>query len=480
MRFARLRADTRRGGAILLCAAAMACGGTERQSATPDPSAASPHGAGSTPAEAKAREPAADAEAQALVDAALKRISELRRLAPKGPVEARHLSAAELVREVEGSLERHVPPRAVEGTAEMLFGLGTVPPDFDYRTSLLSLMGTDLAGLYDPERKTMFLRADMDDDALEATLLHELVHALQDQHYGLARILEWRDDATDELSALSALAEGDATSAMLDAMLAETGQVAHELPTDLMEAQMRLMTGSSHDSTAVPGILKRSLISPYVDGLRFVNEVRRQRGWAGIDEVWQRPPATTEQLLHLDKYDSAEAAEPVGVPPGPNVGATGAPWPVLLHDVWGEQSLRLLFEEWMPARSAAASATGWAGDRIVLFGAEERRALVWRVVADDEASAERMHVAFLRGVFRRGWSAQPRPDEDVSAQTARTKADAGELCQERPQAGPFLAERRGRSLVIVAGLYERPDDQAPRPLATCEQARRWADAVFQN
>lgn len=457
----------------------VACGGRGGPSAAAPPPPAPP--ASEAARDSETAEERADREAQELVNAALARIAALRGLTPRGPVDARHLTAAELVQEVEDSLERHVPPRAIQGTSEMLFALGTVPPNFDYRKSLATLMGTDLAGLYDPDRKRMFLRGDMDETALEATLLHELVHALQDQHYGLDRILKWRDDATDELSALSALAEGDATSAMLDAMLAETGRVAHELPTELLETQMRMMTGSAHDGAVVPGILKRSLISPYVDGLRFVHGVRQERGWQGVDEVWQRPPATTEQLLHLDKYRANEGAQAVPVPPAPPTAPAQGAWEVLLHDVWGEQSLRLLFEEWMPTRTAAVSATGWAGDRIVAFSAGEHRALAWHVVADDEEAARRMHVAFLRGVFGKGWSADPSPVADVSEEAAKGHLAAGELCRERPGAGPFLAERRGRRLAVVAGPYLRPTSgEAPRSASGCDQARLWAASVLDD
>jgi hypothetical protein len=414
-------------------------------------------------------------EAQAAVDAALRHMATLRGLEPQGTVKARHLDARQLVGEVEASLDRHVPPRAVQGTAELLFGLGTVPQDFDYRGSLLSLMGSELAGLYDPERKTMFLRADLEEGALEATLQHELVHALQDQHYGLARVLEWREDSTDELSALSALAEGDATSAMLDALLAGAGQRAYEISSELMDAQMRLMTGSAPESAGVPSILKRSLIAPYLDGLRFVNDVRREDDWSGVDKVWSRPPATTEQLLHLDKYAAAEPAIPVELPPPPE---QHGPWEASFHDVWGEQSLRLVFEEWMPSRTAATQAAGWGGDRIVLYSSGPLQAVLWHVVADTTQAAERIHVGFLRGVHGAGWSQDPERLGGVSEQEAHHRRAQGNLCQERPEAGPFLAQRRGASVVVVAGFFERPTKGPPRAAADCALAKSWAEHVL--
>lgn len=483
------------GGLVAFGLSLVACGGSQAPARETPPATATETHEAEAPAPST---PDADAAAQSLVDAALRRMAALRGLPVLGPVEARHLSAEELVREVELTLDKHVPPAAVAGTADMLFGLGTVPANFDYRASLLALMGTDLAGLYDPERRLMLLRGDLDGTALAATLDHELVHALQDQHYDLGRVLEWREDATDAQSGLSALAEGDATSAMLDAMLQSSGKLAYELPTELLETEMRVMAGSSHESSSVPGVLKRSLMSPYVDGLRFVHAVRREEGWAGVDRVWKRPPATTEQLLHLDKYRAAEPPLEVPFPEPPPVsgtaqgvtaqtgaqggaqGASAAPvWQVEARDIWGEQSLRLVFEEWMPTRSAAKNAEGWGGDRIVVFGMGARRAVVWRLEADDAASARRMHIAFLRGVFGPGWSADPRAVADVSEADAIERARKGELCRERSEAGPFHAERRGTTVIVIAGIFERAPE-GPRAAGTCADARAWAERLFRQ
>lgn len=92
-----------------------------------------------------------------------------------------------------------------------------------------------------------------------------------------------------------------------------------------------------------------------------------------------------------------------------------------------------------------------------------------------------MHVAFLRGVFGKGWSADPSPVADVSEEAAKGHLAAGELCRERPGAGPFLAERRGRRLAVVAGPYLRPTSgEAPRSASGCDQARLWAASVLDD
>ena len=55
-------------------------------------------------------------------------------------------------------------------------------------------------------------------------------------------------------------------------------------------------------------MLQSSLTAPYVDGFALVQELRRRGGWPAVDKALKSLPATTEQLLHLDKLDAREAA----------------------------------------------------------------------------------------------------------------------------------------------------------------------------
>ncbi len=431
-------------------------------------------------------------KAQAAIDSALERVARLRELTPRGPVHGEVLDAAALVRHVEKTLDSEVPPQALSGTAELLWALGTVPDGFDYQRSVLAMMSDELAGLYDPENKAMYLRRDLGEDAMHATLAHELVHALQDQHYGLDRMTDWRDDATDELSALSALAEGDATSAMLDDMLQGSGKLAFELPSELLEGQMRLLGGTSENAERVPPILKRSLIAPYADGISFVHALRRQGGWQAVDSAWQKLPVTTEQLLHPEKYLAGEPALHVAVPPPPGAAApkpnaaaaaTPAPstWQVAFHDVWGEQSLRLLLEEWMPMKSAAESASGWGGDRIAVYRSGAQSAVAWHLLADDDASAERMLRAFARGVHAADWSSEPSAVPSVSSEQATQLTKSGSTCRVRPGRGPFLVLKSGAQVVVVAGPYTpRAATPSAAPAGDCSAALRWAELIAQS
>jgi len=203
-----------------------------------------------------------DDAAERTVARALKYVSALRELDALGPVKGRIISRDEMVKRVEHSLDTEVPPAVVSASGEILFALGTVPASYDYRSGLLSVMRSELLGFYEPHEKTMFLGGDLHGQELDATLWHELVHALQDQHYGLEKLLGWTDDAGDWQGAVHALAEGDATSAMVDGLFAEKGMHAPDLPDSMMDLQGALSAGSA---LQVPPIVKRSVVAPYFE-----------------------------------------------------------------------------------------------------------------------------------------------------------------------------------------------------------------------
>jgi hypothetical protein len=373
-----------------------------------------------------------------------------------------------MVEHVKRQLRTEIPPDFVRAQSEMLFALGTVDAKFDYEASLLSLMTSQLAGFYEPKDKTMYLAADLGELERGATLAHELVHALQDQHYDLGRHVKYRPDATDEQSAVHALAEGDATSAMLDQMLAARGMRAVDLNDELISIEARGAIDLAANTADVPSIIKRSVVSPYVDGVMFVHWARRRSGWAGVNEVWKMLPKSTEQILHPEKLLSNELPEKVAVPVPSAAGPTGK----LYHDVLGEQSVRLLLEEWMPRRSAVAAASDWGGDRLAIYRDDDVFALAWNVRYDTDKAARRGLEAFARGVLR-----DDSPGAElVSAERALAATRSGQLCRERPQRGPFAAIRRARSVVVIAGPYRR-GATGTASAGTCSAALTWARAV---
>jgi len=414
-----------------------------------------------------------DSAAEQSVARALGYMSSLRELASTGPVKGRVISRDQMVSRVEHELDTEIPPAVVNASGAILFALGTVPASFDYRRGLLEVMRAELLGFYEPHEKTMFLGGDLHGQELDATLWHELVHALQDQHYGLQKLLDFSQDAGDWQGAVHALAEGDATSAMLDAMFAPKGVRAPDLPDSMMNLQGALSAGVVQQ---VPPIIKRSVVAPYVDGLAFVNAVRRRGGWSAVDAVWEHLPESTEQILHLEKYYAHEAPELLPALAPPRLG----PLERTYSDIYGEETLRILFEEWMPAGAAHEAAAGWSGDRVTVYSDGLATSVGWRIRYDSDAAALLGLRAFARGALA---SEDPTVDERgrlsefVSAATAEAATRPGHLCHERHTRGPFAVLRRGRELAVTLGPFRRNSSSALSE-GDCTAALSWAAALI--
>jgi hypothetical protein len=384
---------------------------------------------------------------------ALGRVTRLRGLASKHTVQGLRVTRENLLAHVERAVDLETPPEALAGTEAMLVGLGLVPRDFGYRATMLRLLSEKLAGLYDPHLGTMMIRDDLSPVDAELTLLHELVHALQDQYYDLDEIVAWTKDDTDRSAALSCLAEGDATLVMLDAMAQNEEQAP--LPGRILQEKMAEEAAALSD---IPPIIQRSLSAPYQDGLNFVFALKNRGGWAAVDAAWASPPTTSEQILHLDKFDQKEAALVVEVPKSP-----GASFDLVLHDTWGEQNLRLAFEEWLSPEKARKAAAGWGGDRIVAYQSDTQIAVAWHIDADNEGEAREMSTALAEGL------ALEKSSPKALADTAKI------TCAPRLGSGSVWALAQTGAHVLLHAVSPRasassvPNESA----ATCEWLNGW-------
>ena len=92
------------------------------------------------------------------------------------------------------------------------------------------------------------------------------------------------------------------------------GQSADTMSTRGMSASAVPFGGKA---AKAPEYLKQSLVFPYFAGLHFVQRARRQGGWRRVDALYADLPASTEQILHPEKYwDAAKRDDPVDVPAG--------------------------------------------------------------------------------------------------------------------------------------------------------------------
>jgi hypothetical protein len=263
--------------------------------------------------------------------------------------------------------------------------------------------------------------------------------------------------------ALACLAEGDATSLMLD-FLMKPAKTALDIPDDALR-ELLASGMNMGDVQSVPHILRSTLIAPYMEGLGFVHELRRNGGWKAVDRAWDRPPTTTEQILHVDKWESGEA--PLVVP-APSGTALGEGWKTDDEDTFGELGFALTFAEWMDVEEARKAAAGWGGDRTAVFtkGDQIAHAVHLRY---DAASAQPKTDFYAERAFGKLVPAMKKLGKP-------TINDATTICLDRKELGPLLFARSGRELVMINGPA-RVATGAWVSTSTCAVAKKWSDEI---
>lgn len=446
-------------------------------SSSPRPEASPPAPASSVPtheAPAPSAKPPAPVERDALstkeskaVARTLARVSQLRGVKASRPVPGVKLERDALVGRVKDKALREYPADALRREGQLLQLFGFAPASFDYLNEMMTLLEQQLEGFYEPKNGTMYLAADLKGKEAQATLAHELVHALQDQNWDLKSRSSYRPGKGDETLALACLAEGDATSLMMDFIMAEQGRTALDLPEETVrELMANGMTAGP--SSSVPHILRTTLIAPYSDGLGFVHALRRKGGWPMVDQAWANPPVTTEQILHVDKWQSHEPPIAITVP---SANALGPGWKLDDEDTFGELGFALTFEEWIDPPTSRLISAGWGGDRSAIYTKGDDIAFIVHERYDD-AKPPNKPDAYAERVVRK---LAPGLKKHLGKPSIDT-ADA--LCFERPQLGPILVARKDRDFVMAAGPARNASKSAWTSASTCADVKRWADEVL--
>ena len=237
---------------------------------------------------------------------------------------------------------------AIEDSEAVLRALGLVSGDIDLFESSNELSDSGTLAYYDDATERITVRGtDMTVD-LEVTLVHELTHALQDQHFDLGRLHEM--ETTGESSAFRAVVEGDA-SLVEQRYVENLDAAAGEDYLAAVEEQME-----SAPYADIPAILSASFGAPYALGTPLVGIVEADGGWDAVDALLDEPPVAEVELLdpivHLDGFTVQEVELP----------EAGDGVEVVEESDFGAVTLFLMLATRMDPLVALDAADGWAGD----------------------------------------------------------------------------------------------------------------------
>jgi hypothetical protein len=327
-----------------------------------------------------------DPELAELAESLLPELAERSGLPLRAPVRLEERSRAQLVRYLEAKLDEELPADEARAVVDTYALLGLVPSNLDLRGVLLGLYTEQIAGFYEPDSTALFVLDDQARTDLEGLLIHELVHAIQDQNADLSA-LTGPDVGSDRATAAQAAIEGHATLVMMEFMaeqmmgmrldLAMLPDFAAQLRPALegMRSQFPALAGA-------PRVVQESLLFPYLEGAAFVQSL-----WAEGERVapfGEYLPVSTEQIV-----DRSVADPPIELAVDVTVGR------VVDEDVLGWLTIQVLLDEHVGA-AGQGLAEGWEGDRYALVERDDgARGLVWYVLWEDDRA--RVWVASVMG-----------------------------------------------------------------------------------
>jgi len=329
-------------------------------------------------------------------------------------------------------------PDEIRAEEMTLKKFGFVPADFNLEKTTIDLLTEQAAAFYDYDKKKLFVTETTTPETQAPVLAHELSHAIADQNFNLGKFIRQGRKSDDGATARLAIMEGQATWLMSEYLAHKLGQSLKNSPALV---QMMSALGDSSGQYPVydnaPLYLRQTLIFPYTKGMLFQQAVIEHDGDAGFAEVFRRPPVSTQQILHPEKYFQPA---PPATPDLPDAKIPHG-FKTVVGGSLGELDHEVLLEQF--AGKAAANDIGphWSGATFELRENKKAGQVVLLYAAQwDSPEMARRYFAAYRQVLAKKWKKM-----NISGETNDSVTGTGDD-------GRFELHLKGPLVTSVEGL----------------------------
>lgn len=271
----------------------------------------------------------------------------------------------------------------------MLRALGLVHGKVDLFKEQDKLTQGGTLAYYSFHDKLIRVRGTRITPAVKSTLVHELVHVLQDQNFDAGKRSRKLADADDSSGmAYDALVEGDARR--IETTYAE--QLSPKALRALRRDEARQTDDAEDAIKGVPEVLQTMMGMPYVLGEALLS-VATLDGDDEVDKLFRTPPTTEENLLDpfTITWDD-EHARKVRKP------KLGKGQKALDSNTFESTGWLLTLAARLPLAEALRATDGWGGDRYVAYTEDKRTCVKIRYVGDTARDADELHAALTRWI----------------------------------------------------------------------------------
>jgi hypothetical protein len=277
----------------------------------------------------------------------------------KHPVPCAYIDKQKINEFLQKRIKEVAKPEEVRAEELTLKLFGLVPADFNLAQNTVDLLTEQAAAFYDYEKKKLFITESTPGATQQPVLAHELAHAVADQNYNLSRFIKQGRKSDDGASARMAVMEGQATWLMSEFLARRMGQSLKGSPG--MVAAMSAMADGGGSQFPVfdnsPLYLRMTLVFPYTKGMLFQHAVFEHDGQRGFANLFLKPPVSTQQILHPEKYFAG--VQPTHPPlPEPKLGKG---YKGLVGGTLGELDHQVMLEQYSGKERAAELAPEWRG-----------------------------------------------------------------------------------------------------------------------
>jgi hypothetical protein len=239
-----------------------------------------------------------ETELDAVVSRAMARVEKIRGLEFKERVPVRVVSREEFASN-RGESETSPQVRLRENTKwEAMF---MINESTDAIETQESNQAVSVGGYYNPGTQEIVIISEnaTSPKVDEITLAQELFHALQDQVFNVYSRSWYPGQTREKHNAADGLIEGD-------------GNYVDYLYERRCEAEwdcLRSNRSGGGGGGLNVGLLQVTL-QPYSDGPALVRSLHREEGWEAVNDLYENPPASTEQVIHPEMYGEDEPEYP--------------------------------------------------------------------------------------------------------------------------------------------------------------------------
>jgi hypothetical protein len=318
--------------------------------------------------------------------------------------------------------------RAEELTLKMF---GFIPQDFDLAKETVDLVSEQAAAFYDYNKKRLFIvDSTAEGPEQRIALVHELAHALADQHHPLGKYLRKGSPDDDASTARQAVMEGQATWLTWAYVTKLNGGKA-EVPSAMIDQLTKTTSSDSNEFpvfSKAPLYLRESLVFPYNEGLKFEDAVYHKLGRQGFDAVFERAPLSTQQILHPQTYFENKKPEDLKPPSQEALfGKQKRQFRTLAEGSLGELDFSLLLRQYISEKEGIAAASHWRGGAFKLYENKREKYPVLNFVSTwDSKQAAQTFFALYQQVMRKKWK-KYSADERTMASRISGSGDSGKF-----------------------------------------------------